>query len=453
MMFSPIRGVFALCCTVLFACSVPAPSALAGPAGDELGDLAEPLGTKVTTEFLESPLHRVVEYLQREASTMIALDASVTIEDTPISLKADAMTVREVLDLIALTTDLDWAIEGGVVFISTDNAVIERRVVSRSYNLRGLMVLVPNFTNSPRMELNEVISNTDSGGSNGGGGALFSDDSDVRNVGSNQEFMAMIVELIQDATGSDPGYWLDEIFTVRSIQGMLVVRATPEVHEQIEDLLTQLDKSLALMLAVEAHYLVVPRSMIEDLEGGYILNKEQCDAFVQGLDNNNVRTLGSMRTVCHNGQRIFTFAGKNEGFISDVEPIPDTTSVDPTVSVARSGATTDLVPTVAFDGEYIEVAVRSDMVHASEIETTPVPVVSVAGAGAEVENAAVGEVEVGLVNQQLTRFRTNARVKNGGGVILTASTNVFDDIDADQFEVVLLVRTHILTEDDEEDAE
>ena len=453
MMFSPIRGsVFALCCTVLFACSVPAPSALAGPAGDELGDLAEPLGTEVTTEFLESPLHRVVEYLQREASTMIALDASVTIEDTPISLKADAMTVREVLDLIALTTDLDWAIEGGVVFISTDNAVIERRVVSRSYNLRGLMVLVPNFTNSPRMELNEGISNTNSGGG-GDGSGLFSDDSDVRNVGSNQEFMDMIVELIQDATGSDPGYWLDEIFTVRSIQGMLVVRATPEVHEQIEDLLTQLDKSLALMLAVEAHYLVVPRSMIEDLEGGYILNKEQCDAFVQGLDNNNVRTLGSMRTVCHNGQRIFTFAGKNEGFISDVEPIPDTTSVDPTVSVARSGVTTDLVPTVAFDGEYIEVAVRSDMVHASEIETTPVPVVSVAGAGAEVENAAVGEVEVGLVNQQLTRFRTNARVKNGGGVILTASTNVFDDIDADQFEVVLLVRTHILTEDGEEDVE
>ena len=103
MNLSPIRGgVIALSCAVLFACTAAAPPAYAGPTDDELGELAEPLGTTVTTEFLESPLHRVADYLQREASTMIALDANAVIEDTPISLKADDLTVREVLDLIAL---------------------------------------------------------------------------------------------------------------------------------------------------------------------------------------------------------------------------------------------------------------------------------------------------------------------------------------------------------------
>lgn len=431
-----------------------APLVNAGPTEQQLGDLAEPLSTKVTTEFLESPLRRVAEYLQRESSVLIAVDAESTIGSDPISLKAEDMSVRAVLDYIALTTDLDWVVEEGVIFISTDDAIMQRRVVSGTYNLRGLMVHVPDYSGAPSMDLDETLSNTNSGGSTagggggGGGGGLFGSDNnqELRNTVSGEAFMQMIVELIQDSTGA-PDLWLDEIFTARSVQGMLIVRATPEVHEQINTMLAQLDRSLSTMLAVEAQYLVVPRSAIESLEGEYILDQAACAAFIDGLDNGNTRRLGTMRNVCHNGQRIYTFAGENQGFISDVEPIPDTASVDPTISVSRSGVTTDLTPTVAFDGRSIEVAVRSDMVHAVEIETTPVPVASHADAGAQVGNAVLGEVQVGLVSQQLTRFRTNARIPNGGAVILTASTSVFEGIDADQFEVILVVRASILESD------
>ncbi|XAL99169.1 hypothetical protein OT109_16495 [Phycisphaeraceae bacterium D3-23] len=445
----------------LFACTTTAPPAAAGPTDDELGDLAEPLQTRVTTEFLDTPMDRVVEYFQRETGVTFVLDPreDVFLEDIPVSLKLNDQSVYDALELVALATDVDWVIRGQVVMVSTDTEIIRQRVVSGTYNLRGLMVHVPNFDNSPNMDLDETLSNTNTGGSagggggggagGGGGGALFGDDSDVRNVGSAEDFLKFIVALVKDTTGT-PELWLDGVFAIRSVQSTLIVRATPEVHAEVESLLTQLDRSLSTMLAVEAHYLVVPRTAIDELEGDYILNKADCDAFLAGLDNGNVRRLGSMRTVCHNGQRIYTFSGENTGFISDAEPIPDTTSVDPTVSVSRSGVSTDLTPTVAFDGEHIEVAVRSDMVHASKIATTPVPVASYAEAGAEVENAAVGEVQVGLVTQQLTRFRTNVRVHNGGGVVLTASTNVFEGIDADQFEVILLVRTHILVDDEDE---
>ncbi|MFI4859940.1 MAG: hypothetical protein ACIAXF_04580 [Phycisphaerales bacterium JB063] len=460
--FLPCLTTLSASCA-LFACTAWAPPAMAGPTDDELGDLAEPLQTRVTTEFLDTPMDRVVEYFQRETGVTFVLDPReiAFLEDIPVSLKLNDQSVYDALELVALATDIDWVIRGQVVMVSSDTEIIRQRVLSGTYNLRGLMVHVPNFENSPNMDLDETLSNTNSGGSNGGGGgggggggeggggALFGDESDVRNVGSPEDFLKFIVALVKDTTG-EPELWRDEVFAIRSVQSTLIVRATPEVHAEVESLLTQLDRSLSTMLAVEAHYLVVPRSAIDNLDGDYILNKADCDAFLAELDNGNVRRLGSMRTVCHNGQRVYTFSGENTGFISDVEPIPDTASVDPTISVSRTGVSTDVIPTVTFDGQHIEVAVRSDMVHASEIATTPVPVVYNAEAGAVVENAAVGEVQVGLVTQQLTRFRTNVRVNNGGGVVLTASTNVFDGIDADQFEVILLVRTHILVEDEDE---
>ncbi|MEM9415267.1 MAG: hypothetical protein AAGA29_07315 [Planctomycetota bacterium] len=442
----------------LFACTATAPPAAAGPTDDELGDLAEPLQTRVTTEFLDTPMDRVAEYFQRESGVTFVLDPEwdAVVEDIPVSLNLDDQTVYDALELVALATDVDWVIRGQVVMISTDTEIIRQRVVSETYNLRGLMVHIPQFDNSPEMDLDESLSNTNSGGSNsggsgggggGGGSSLFGSDADVRNVASYEEFLDLVIELVQDTTGSQQ-LWLDEVFTIRSVQSTLIVRATPEVQEEVADILNQLDRSLSLMLAVEAHYLVVPRSAIDKLEGNYILNQDDCNDFLESLDNGNVRRLGSMRTVCHNGQRIFTFSGENTGFISDVEPIPDTAGADPTISVSRSGTMTDLTPTVAFDGEHIEVAVRSDMVHAVDIETTPVPVAALGDDGEG--DGRVGEAQVGLVSQRLTRFRTNVRVLNGGGVVLAASTNAFEDIDTDQFEVILLLRTHILTDDNDE---
>jgi hypothetical protein len=454
-MFDPApRPLFVALLSVL--AFVAAPLAFAGPPEDELGDLAEGLDTRITTEFLDTPMDRVVEYLQRESGVTFVIDpgfAGAQIEDIPVSLKLSGHRVYDVLELIALATDADWLIRGQVVMLSSDTRVIEQRVVSGSYNLRGLMVHIPQFTNSPEMDLDETLSNTNSGGSSAGGGgaggggsgaALFGDGSDLRNTGTQDEFMDMIVDLVQNSMGGDPDLWLDEVFTARTVQGMLIVRATPEVHAEIEAMLADLDRSLSQMLAVEAHYLVVPRSVVDGLDGEFILDREQCDAFLERLDNGNTRRIGAVRTVCHNGQRVYTTTGENRGFISDAEPIPDTTSVDPTISVARSGNVTDLTPTVAYDRQSIEVAVRSEIVHAMSMETTPVPVASSVEAGGEAGHAGVGEVQLGLVSQQLTRFRTNARIPDGGAVVLTASTNVFEGIDADQFEVILVVRARVL---------
>ncbi len=451
-----LRLPMALSALFLFAC-LAAPPALAGPAEDELGDLAGPLSTEITSEFLSTPIERIVELLQRETGVTFIIDpAQGQIGSRQVSLKVEAASAYEVIELIALSTEMDWLIQKGVVFVSTKNAIVERRVESRVFDIRGMLIQVPNYR-GPSLSLDGALSNTSSGGSNArqadnrekggsGGGGLFGADDTTSDMPSRQEYVSQITELIRSTTG-EPDNWLDEVFTITELNGSLVVRATPEVLDQVQAMLVQIDTNLGKMLTIEAHYLVVPHKTVDEMGGKYVMGPKACDALFEKFEGqDNIRRLGLVRTVCHNGQRVYTYAGLDAGFLSDSEPVPDSGGVDPTISVAGSGATMDIESTISFNESHVSVAVRSDLIHGIERRKTTLPLVSQNG-----QNDGVGEVPLELVDQQAVRYRTNVRIPDGGGVLLAGATSMFEDIDADQFEVLLLLRTRIV-KDDAEDA-
>lgn len=429
---------------------------IAGPGKDELGDLAEPLSKEITDEFLSIPLDRIVELLERESGVTFIIDPSArgAIKDTQISLKVEGASVHDVLELITLSTDVDWLIQKGVVFVSTQDAIIKRRVVSRVFDIRGMLIQVPNYR-GPSLSLDDALSNTNSGGSNarqsesrlrgggggGGAGGLFGADTE-EDVPTRFEFVGRIVELIQSTTGT-PDLWLDEVFSIDELNGSLVVRATPEVLDQVGQTLASLDANLGKMLAIEAHYLIVPHGKIDSLKGKYVMGPKACAALLKSLEGGNTRRLGTVRTVCHNGQRIYTYAGIDTGFLSDSEPVPDSGSIDPTVSVAGNGVSMDIESTISFSETHVSVAVRSDLIHSAKIRETSIPVVS-SGDG----QAAVGQFELEIVEQEAMKYRTNVRIPDGGGVLLAGATSMFTEIDTDEFEVVLLLRTHIVKDDE-----
>ena len=125
---------FNRCLLLLFSLSLllSAGNLSAGPTKDELGDLAEPLNTKITTEFLSTPISRVVELLQRETGVTFIIDPgrAGVISDDQVSLKVDGVPAYDVIELLTLSTDIDWLVQKGVVFVSTKNAIVDRRVVS-----------------------------------------------------------------------------------------------------------------------------------------------------------------------------------------------------------------------------------------------------------------------------------------------------------------------------------
>lgn len=425
---------------------------LGGPAENELGELKDPLDTEITSEFLSTPIDRIVELLQRETGVTFIIDpANDFIGAKQVSLKVDKASAYDVLELIELSTEMDWLIQKNVVFVSTKNAIIKRRVESRVFDIRGMLIQVPDYR-GPSLSLDDALSNTSSGGSNArqadsrergknaGEGGLFGDDGDtVNDLPSRAEFVDQVTELIMSTTGK-PDDWLDGVFTINELNGSLVVRATPEVLDQVKQTLTQIDTNLGKMLTIEAHYLVVPHKRVDALKGKYVMSSKACDEFIESLDGQgNIRRLGLVRTVCHNGQRVYTYAGLDAGFLSDSEPIPEAGSVDPTISVAGNGATMDIESTISFAETHVSVAVRSDLIHAFERRKAPLPMVAPAG-----EGAAVGEVPLEVLDQAALRYRTNVRIPDGGGVLLAGATSMFESIDPDEFEVVLLLRTRIV---------
>jgi len=499
MHLSPFRSsVFALCSAVLFACSAPAPPAHAGPTDDELGDLAEPLQARITTEFLDTPIDRVGEYIERESSLVVTVDSFRT--GVPINMRFEDATVREVLDRIALTTELDWIIKDGVVFIGTDENIRAQRVVGAVIDIRGLLIQVPNYT-GPRLGIDGSLSNTNSGGSNayqadsrsrgggGGGGGLFGDDNDdiVSDVPTRQESIDQIVEIIQDTIG-EPDWWLDEEFTLRELNGQLVIRATPEAIAEIETLLNDLGRTLGKMVAIEGQWYVVPRAVLDGLDGGFVLDRDGYAALREQMDEfPDTQRIASARTVCYNGQRVYVYAGNDSTFLSDVEPIPDTGSVDPTISTLKNGAALDIESTISMNNRFVALSVRSDVVVASGGETVTIPIVGVGGTALPINTGGpitgtvdppadsdqeegqrlhgnvggngelmlpggpgpVATVTVDKPSQDIVNYRTNVRIPDGGAVVLSGATGLIEGIDSDQFEVVLVLRAHILTEDEE----
>lgn len=456
--FGLIRLVMVL---VLLVAVSFAGAASAGPGEDELGKLAEPLNKKITSEFLSTPLARIVELLQRESGVTFIIDPGVanTIKNQQISLTVTDMPVYDVLELIAMSTQVDWLVQKGVVFVSTKNAIIKRRVVSRVYDIRGMLIQVPNYR-GPALSLDAALSNTSSGGSNalqagsralgkkdGGGGALFGDDGEQEEMPTRQEFIDEIMKLVTTTAG-EPNNWLDELFTITELNGSLVVRATPEVLEQVEQTLADVDASLGKMLAIEVHYLVVPNSKIDELGGKYVMRAKACAELLKKLDGGNVRRLGTFRTVCHNGQRVYSYAGIDKGFLSDVEPIPDAEGVDPTISVAGNGASMDIESTISFDKTHVSVAVRSDLIHGAKARTSSIPIMM-----PKEGTKAVGTVDLDLIDQSTVKYRTNVRIPDGGGVILSGATSMFEKINSDEFEVVMLLRTYIVKDEQAEEAE
>lgn len=111
-------------------------------------------------------------------------------------------------------------------------------VVTRVYDVRDLIVAVPNFTDAPSLSLTEALSNTNSGGGSGGnaGGGIFDVEtfSDEDRPLTRRERGELLVDVVRDTI--EPDVWRargGEFSRVRYRDGRMIVRAPRYVHAQI----------------------------------------------------------------------------------------------------------------------------------------------------------------------------------------------------------------------------
>ena len=210
----------------------------------------------------------------------IGIDRETTVS---LSLKnANARTVLErLLDKVSTdpVTQADWAVRDGMVQIANEDR-IRRHSVLEQYDLRDLVFEIPDYDESPEIDLQTVLQSSQGGG---GGQSPFQDaqDDDADPI-PLEERIERIREIIY--SNVDPESWPEGGGTTGAmyeLNGSLIIRNTPKNHREIRSLLAKLRESKAMQINVESRFLLVAQDFFEQV--GFDL-----DIYFNG-ENNQVR--------------------------------------------------------------------------------------------------------------------------------------------------------------------
>ncbi|MGP1272150.1 MAG: hypothetical protein ACTS22_02335 [Phycisphaerales bacterium] len=221
----------------------------------------------------DNPLGDVVGFLEAVSQQNFDVDwQSLELlsidESTPVSLRLKNVSVKTVLDrLVEKISDplapAGWAINDGIVQIASDE-VLRRNTALVMYDIRDLLIEVPDYQDAPEIDLQSVLQSNQGGG---GGQSPFDD------AGGNedeerdrQERIEQIIDIIQNnvdfegwqANGGDTGF-------IQELNGSLIIRNTPKNHREIQGLLSQIRQQRAMQINVETRFLIVNQDFFEEI--------------------------------------------------------------------------------------------------------------------------------------------------------------------------------------------
>lgn len=251
-----------------------------------------------------------------------ALETAGINKEAPVTARLKDVKFSKALNTILSdvgggTVKLSYTIDEGVITISTQDD-LSKSTATQTYDIRDLLVEVPDFTDAPNVGLLATSSSGNSGqtaggGSTpnnqgqqglGGGGNLFGN-----NGGGNgekemtrQERVDAITKLIEETV--DPNSWRDsggQVGAVKELSGQLIVTQTNENQTALVSLLEKLRESRAIEITVEARFLEVSRHYLEDvgLNLDFFFNTTNPNHFstITATQNSSDFTLNPQTTV------------------------------------------------------------------------------------------------------------------------------------------------------------
>jgi len=238
--------------------------------------LREPLRAKLDFDGIE--FGDVIGFMREISGVNIvvkwkALEMAGIDKSTPVTVKLSGVTfekaLRVILDDVGGVTPLSHVLDEGVITISTKED-LSTLTVTRVYDIRDLIVRVPNFT-APRIDLEEVGQNAgNNAGGGGGGGGLFGNDNEgdnenEENIPTRGEIIANIISLVQETIAPDSWRPTGDIGSIRELQGQLVVTQTAENHQALQDLISELREARALQINIEARFISVNTGFLNSI--------------------------------------------------------------------------------------------------------------------------------------------------------------------------------------------
>lgn len=256
---------------------------------------------RVPVNFNDTPLASVVSFMNAVTQLNFDVDWEKLEEtginkETLVTLNLTNVPVSTVLTRVLEKASRDagsgaaWAINDGVVTISTRED-INRRKTLQIYDIRDLLIEVPDYTNAPEFDLNSVLQSSGEGGS---GQSPFRERGDQtvprRSLQERTDELLRIITTNVDEIG-----WQDnggDVGFIQQFQGSLIITNTPANHRAIHGLLAQLRQIRAMQINVETRFLLVQTDYFEqigfDLDVYFNGNNNQVEAARAQLPNNGV---------------------------------------------------------------------------------------------------------------------------------------------------------------------
>ncbi|MHC4063709.1 MAG: type II secretion system protein GspD [Planctomycetota bacterium] len=244
--------------------------------------LHDKLEQSITVAFEDQAFQEVIDLLAEGQGVNVTvlwndLEAYGIDRETPVTLQlASQITFKkaldEILDIVGGSeVELGFLVGDGVIKIATKDW-LDQNVLVDVYDIRDLLMVVPDFTDAPAIDLTESSGGGGGGRGGGGGGdeSIFGDDDDDDDEEEGDEAREQrildLLDLIRNTI--EPESWREMggvVASIAELNGQLVVTQTASAHEEVADLLSKLRAQQAIQVAVESRFITVQSNFLEEL--------------------------------------------------------------------------------------------------------------------------------------------------------------------------------------------
>ncbi len=195
-------------------------------------------------EFQDQTFEEVLDWIRDQGPINIvpqwrALEAEGIGPDSLISLQLRDTTVGDVLieavDQLSDVTPVLFRATRNTLKIST-KADFDRKLELRVYNITDLLIRIKNFTEAPRIDIQQQTGGGQGGGSEQlfqGGGDEQDDDDEDRELDEDDPGLVKMREVIEDTIEPEAWDTYGGKASIRPWDRSLIVNAPIEIHEKI----------------------------------------------------------------------------------------------------------------------------------------------------------------------------------------------------------------------------
>ncbi|MHC4606035.1 MAG: tetratricopeptide repeat protein, partial [Planctomycetota bacterium] len=202
---------------------------------------------RITIDMQDAPLADVIEYIREISGLNFVIDSQNVDRDDPITIKVSDIILEGALKLILNPRDYGFYVEGGVVIITSGEA-IGMRTKLEMYDVQDLIFSLRDFPGVDISLRDERLH-----------GAFRAEEESEYQPFTGEDLVDLIERVI------DPEGWGEGDKSIMFQNGLLIVTTTADVHRKIQKFLSDLRLSTGIIVNIEARFLACEDRWLEQV--------------------------------------------------------------------------------------------------------------------------------------------------------------------------------------------